>query len=160
ATYFNDSWKVKPRLTLNLGVRYEYYGTQHNANQNLDSNFYFGQGTSIFERIRNGQIMLAKDSPIGKLWSSDPNNFAPRVGFAWDVLGDGKMSLRGGYGMAYERNFGNVTFNVIQNPPNYATVAVIPADVGGTLPVTLQNFGPLSGSGVSKAFPPTSLRAV
>ena len=160
ATYFNDSWKIKPRLTLNLGVRYEYYGTQHNANQALDSNFYFGQGATIFDRIRNGRIMRAQDSPIGKLWAVDPNNFAPRLGFAWDVFGDGKMSLRGGYGMAYERNFGNVTFNVIQNPPNYATVAVIPADVGGTLPITLQNFGPLSGSGVSKAFPPTSLRAV
>ena len=160
ATYFNDSWKLKPRLTLNLGVRYEYYGTQHNANQALDSNFYFGQGATIFDRIRNGRIMRAQDSPIGKLWAVDPNNFAPRLGFAWDVFGDGKTSLRGGYGMAYERNFGNVTFNVIQNPPNYATVAVIPADVGGTLPITLQNFGPLSGSGVSKAFPPTSLRAV
>ena len=53
AAYANDSWKIKPRLTLNLGVRYEYYGTQHNANQALDSNFYFGDGATIFERIRN-----------------------------------------------------------------------------------------------------------
>ena len=160
AAYFNDSWKIKPRLTLNLGVRYEYYGTQHNANQNLDSNFYFGEGSTIFERIRNGQILLAKDSPLGKLWQTDPNNFAPRVGFAWDVFGDGKTSLRGGYGMAYERNFGNVTFNVIQNPPNYATVAVRNGVDVSTLPITLENFGPLAGSGISKSFPPTSLRAV
>jgi hypothetical protein len=162
ATYFNDSWKIKPRLTLNLGIRYEYYGTQHNANQNLDSNFYFGDGANIFERIRNGQILLAKDSPIGKLWAVDKNNFAPRLGFAWDVFGDGKTSLRGGYGMAYERNFGNVTFNVIQNPPNNATVAIragvdVPA---GSLPITLDNLGPLAGSGITKSFPPTSLRAV
>jgi TonB dependent receptor len=160
ATYFNDSWKIKPRITLNLGLRYEYYGTQHNADQSLDSNFYFGQGSTIFERIRNGRILLAKDSPIGKLWALDKNNFAPRLGFAWDVFGDGKTSLRGGYGMAYERNFGNVTFNVIQNPPNYATVAVqAPLDISA-LPITLENFGPLSGSGISKSFPPTSLRAV
>src|SRR5262249_10339127 len=160
AVYFNDSWKIKPRFTLNLGIRYEYYGTQHNANQNLDSNFYFGQGATIFERIRNGRIMRAKDSPDGKLWNVDPNNFAPRVGFAWDVFGDGKTSLRGGYGIAYERNFGNVTFNVIQNPPNYATIAVnAPADIA-TLPITLNNFGPVGGSGVSKPFGSTSLRAV
>lgn len=160
ATYVNDSWKIKPGLTINLGVRYEYYGTQHNANQALDSNFYFGEGATFFERIRNGRIMLAQDSPIGKLWAVDKNNFAPRLGFAWDVFGDGKTSLRGGYGMAYERNFGNVTFNVIQNPPNYATVAVnSPTDVA-FLPITLENFGPLSGSGLSKSFPPTSLRAV
>ena len=162
ATYFNDSWKVRPRLTVNLGVRYEYYGTQHNANQELDSNFYFGEGATIFERIRNGRILLAKDSPIGKLWAVDKNNFAPRVGLAWDVFGDGKTSLRGGYGMAYERNFGNVTFNVIQNPPNNATVAItagvdVPA---GTLPITPENLGPLAGSGISKSFPAVSLRAV
>ncbi|HSO76759.1 MAG TPA: TonB-dependent receptor [Blastocatellia bacterium] len=160
AAYFNDSWKIKPRLTLNLGLRYEYYGTQHNADQSLDSNFYFGEGANRFEQIRNGRIMLAQDSPIGKLWAVDKNNFAPRVGLAWDVFGSGKTSLRGGYGMAYERNFGNVTFNVIQNPPNYATIAVNkPTDIAN-LPITLENFGPVSGSGISKAFPATSLRVV
>src|SRR4029079_10452465 len=65
ATYFNDSWKIKPRLTLNLGIRYEYYGIQHNADPNLDSNFYLGDGASIFEQIRNGRILRAKDSPVG-----------------------------------------------------------------------------------------------
>ncbi|HXU35127.1 MAG TPA: TonB-dependent receptor [Blastocatellia bacterium] len=160
ATYFNDSWKVKPRLTLNLGVRYEYYGTQHNANQALDSNFYFGQGNSIQERIANGQILLAKDAPGGKLWAVDPNNFAPRLGIAWDVFGDGKMSLRGGYGMAYERNFGNVTFNVIQNPPNNATVQFNAGTDVATIPITLDNLGPLAGSGVNKPFARVSLRAV
>jgi hypothetical protein len=162
AAYFNDSWKIKPRVTLNLGVRYEYYGTQHNAVQELDSNFYFGSGGSVFERIRNGRMLSALDSPQGALWAPDYNNFAPRLGFAWDVFGDGTTSLRGGYGMAYERNFGNVTFNVIQNPPNYATVAVrngveVPA---GQLPITLDNFGPLGGAGISKPLPTTSLRVV
>ena len=160
AAYFNDSWKIKPNLTLNLGIRYEYYGTQHNANQNLDSNFYLGEGANVFERIRNGRILLAKDSPIGKLWAVDKNNFAPRLGIAWDVNGDGKTSIRGGYGMAYERNFGNVTFNVIQNPPNYATVALRNGADVTDLPITLENFGLLSGSGISKSFPRVSLRAV
>jgi hypothetical protein len=162
AVYFNDSWKLRPRFTLNLGLRYEFYGVQHNAIQSLDSNFYLGSGATIFERIKNGRIMLAKESPIGKLWNVDPNNFAPRLGFAWDVFGDGKTSVRGGYGMAYERNFGNVTFNVIQNPPNNATVAItagvdVPA---GTLPISADNLGPLAGSGISKSFPAVSLRAV
>ncbi len=162
AAYFNDSWKVKPRFTLNLGIRYEYYGIQHNANQDLDSNFYPGEGADIFQQIENGRILLAKDSPNGTLWNPDRNNFAPRLGFAWDVFGNGTTSLRGGYGMAYERNFGNVTFNVIQNPPNNATVAISAgADVPvGSLPITLDNLGPLAGSGISKSFPAVSLRAV
>ncbi|HEY3135044.1 MAG TPA: TonB-dependent receptor [Blastocatellia bacterium] len=160
AAYFNDSWKVKPRLTLNLGLRYEYYGTQHNARQELDSNFYFGSGSNRFEQIANGQILLAKNSPIGKLWKPDKNNFAPRLGFAWDIFGNGKTSLRGGYGIAYERNFGNVTFNVIQNPPNNATFQFNAGSDVATLPITLDNLGPLAGSGVTKIFSRVSLRAV
>ena len=160
ASYFNDSWKIKPRLTLNLGVRYEYYGTQHNADQSLDSNFYLGDGANRFEQIANGQILHAKDSSIGKLWKVDPNNFAPRVGLAWDVTGDGKTSLRGGYGMAYERNFGNVTFNVIQNPPNNSTIQFNAGTDVPSIPITLDNLGPLAGSGAQKAFTRVSLRAV
>jgi hypothetical protein len=160
AAYFNDSWKIKPRLTLNLGVRYEYYGTQHNANQELDSNFYPGEGANRFEQIANGRILLAQDSPIGKLWEVDPNNFAPRLGIAWDVFGDGRTSLRGGYGMAYERNFGNVTFNVIQNPPNNSTIQFNAGSDVPSIPITLDNLGPLAGSGAQKAFTRVSLRAV
>lgn len=160
ASYFNDSWKIRPRLTLNLGVRYEYYGTQHNANPALDSNFYLGSGNTRQEQIANGQILLATDSSIGKLWASDPNNFAPRLGIAWDVFGDGKTSVRGGYGMAYERNFGNVTFNVIQNPPNNATIQFNAGSDVPSIPITLDNLGPLAGNGVSKAFARVSLRAV
>jgi hypothetical protein len=160
AAYFNDSWKIRPRFTLNLGLRYEYYGVQHNAVQELDSNFYPGEGNTIFERIANGRILLAQDSPIGGLWKPDKNNFAPRLGFAWDIFGDGKTSFRGGYGIAYERNFGNVTFNVIQNPPNNSTVQFNAGTDVPSIPITLENLGPLAGSGATKAFTRVSLRAV
>ena len=155
ALYVNDSWKIHPRVTLNLGLRWEYYGVQHNADPSLDSNFYYGEGATIFEQIRNGDVFLAEESPEGRLWNKDLNNFGPRVGVAWDVFGDGRTSLRGGYGISYERNFGNVTFNVIQNPPNYAVLDLI-----NTVPITIDNLGPASGSSGSFTLPRTSLRHV
>jgi outer membrane receptor protein involved in Fe transport len=160
ALYVQDSWKVRPTFTLNIGLRYEYFGVQHNADPRLDSNFYFGEGANFFERYRNGQVMIAEDSPVGGLWEPDWNNLAPRIGFAWDIFGNAMTALRGGYGISYERNFGNVTFNVIQNPPNYFVITLTPPDVGGNLPVSVDNAGPLSGDVGSKALPTSGLRHV
>ena len=159
AFYFNDSWAVSRRLTASLGMRYEYYGVQHNTDPRLDSNFYYGSGNSKPEQIKNGSVQIAEDSPVGGLWAPDKNNFAPRLGLAWDLRGDGRSSIRGGYGMAYERNFGNVTFNVIQNPPNYLTVSLIAGSDVPTLPIFTDNAGPLAGTG-TKVLPAASLRHV
>jgi hypothetical protein len=125
----------------------------------LPVTFHFGSGSNLYQQERNGSVQIAPDSTVGGLWALDKNNFAPHVGFAWDVTGDGKTSLRGGYGMAYERNFGNVTYNVIQNPPNYATVSLTaPADIP-SMPIYTDIAGPLGGTG-SKALPVVQLGAV
>jgi len=160
AFYANDSWKITPKLVLNLGIRWEYYGVQHNANPALDSNFYLGSGGTLQDQIRNGSTQIANQSPVGGLWAPNKNNWAPRVGFAYDVLGNGTLSLRGGYGIAYERNFGNVTFNVIQNPPNYGVIGLTAGQDIPSMPIFVSNVGPLAGSGITKAFPGVSLRAV
>jgi hypothetical protein len=160
AFYGQDTWRVSPRVTLNLGVRWEYFGVQHNKDPKKDSNFYLGTGSTMMEQIKNGKVLTSPDSPYNGLWEKDLNNFAPRVGLALDVFGNGKTSLRGGYGISYERNFGNVTFNVIQNPPNNATVSVIPSDFGGSLPIYVDAAGPLAGTSGTKLLPRTTLRAV
>ncbi len=154
AVYGQDSWKVTPRFTANLGLRYEYYGVQHNNNANLDSNFYYGAGGDVVQQVRSGQVYTVPNSPIHSLWKPQYGTVAPRVGFALDLTGDGKTSLRGGYGISYERNFGNVTYNVIQNPPNYAVIQV------RNTPVTNSNAGPLGGASGAVPLPPTSLRNV
>jgi outer membrane receptor protein involved in Fe transport len=160
ATYAQDSWKVSNHFTLNLGVRWEYFGVQHNKDPRRDSNFYMGSGGSVFEQIRNGGVSITPNSPIGGLWAPDWNNFSPRLGFAWDIFGNGRTVLRGGYGIGYERNFGNVTFNVIQNPPNYAVISLLTGPDIASDPVTTDVAGPLSGTSGVKALPKVSLRAV
>lgn len=156
-----DSFKMFPGFTANLGLRYEYYGPQRSADPSLDFNFYFGSGNSLQERIRNGSVQNASASSVGDLWQKDNNNWAPSVGFAYDVEGNGKSSFRAGYALRYERNFGNVTFNVIQNPSAYGVVSVTSADLGGApIAITRNNAGPLAGNVGSVVLPRVSLRAV
>jgi outer membrane receptor protein involved in Fe transport len=160
ALYAQDAWRAKPNWTLNLGLRWEYFGPQGNKNQNLDSNFYLGSGANIEQQAGNGHVLLSPNSPVNGLWKREWTDFAPRLGFAWDVFGTGKTSLRGGYAIAYERNFNNVTFNVIQNPPNYGVIALTAGTDVPQIPVTTNNAGPLAGSGGTKTLPAVSLRAV
>ncbi|HEY3988057.1 MAG TPA: carboxypeptidase regulatory-like domain-containing protein [Acidobacteriaceae bacterium] len=159
AIYGQDSYKITPRFTLNYGLRYEHYGVQHNNKQNLDSNFYYGPGSNIFQQVASGQVYTVPNSPIGQLWSPRWGTAAPRIGFAYDLTGDGKTSLRGGFGISYERNFGNVTFNVIQNVPNYATLEIF-STATKPVPVTNSNLGPLGQPGPPQGLPPTELRNV
>lgn len=142
--YGEDSWKMTPRFTATLGMRWEYFGVLHspNAERNLDANLYLNAvgnitpGKSIFEQVRD-----ARFSRTNNFFNQDFDNFAPRVGLAWDVLGTGRTVVRAGYGMFYDRNFGNALFNAIQNFPNYAVINV--ANPGVPLPVDVNQFNTL-----------------
>lgn len=160
--YVADTYKLSPRLSLDFGIRWEYYGVQHNTKPDLDTNFYMGSGDNLYEEIRNGSVMPAPSSPVHGLYAKSPLNFAPRLGFAYDVFGDGKTSIRGGFGIAYERNFGNVTYNTLFNPPNYGVVDLTSNQAGqGQFVISNNNYGPLAGSaGTTLAIPPVELRAL
>jgi outer membrane receptor protein involved in Fe transport len=170
AFYVNDNWRLLDRLTVNLGLRYEYYGPQTKSEPKYDSNFYYGDPNAsvntsspqeMIQAIRTGTVFPTNESPVGALWRSDRNNWGPRVGFAWDVRGDGRTSVRGGYGIGYERNFGNVTYNVLFNPPEFLIASIdVPTDVP-SLGISSDPSGPFGGvAGVTKIIPRGSLRHV
>jgi outer membrane receptor protein involved in Fe transport len=170
AFYAQDNWSLSSRVKVTLGLRYEYFGPQQKSDPKYDSNFYYADpGVSvststpqqIIDAVRGGSIMPSNQSSVGALWNSDKNNFAPRLGVAWDVNGDGKTAIRGGYGMAYERNFGNVTYNVLFNPPQYLVASIdAPTDVPSQ-PIYTDNSGPFGGvAGVKKPIPAGSVRHV
>ena len=96
ALFVNDDWKVSRTLTLNLGVRYENKANQYDT-QNLRG-FLLGSGNTYYERLASGKLAY-----VDRLVPASNLNFAPRFGFAWDPAGQGKMTVRGGFGVVYDR---------------------------------------------------------
>jgi hypothetical protein len=159
AGYAQDTWKITPRLTLTAGLRYEYFGVLHSPDgeKHLDANFYYGPGSNYFEQIANGRFDLAVNQTgdlKDRLFKSDYNNFAPRLGVAYDLTGSGRTILRAGYGIFYDRNFGNVLFNVIQNPPNYAVLITGADNDGVSIAPNLDQYAalaPVAGASYSSS---------
>ena len=88
--YINDDWKLSPRFTLSLGLRYELAMPITEQN-NLATNF-----------LPNLGLVQLGTSALPQLYKADKNNFGPRAGFAWDPAGDGRTSVRAGYALTYD----------------------------------------------------------
>jgi hypothetical protein len=172
--YAQDTWKLNSRLTLNYGVRWEPYLSPYN-NKNENEHFdpaLFAQNvhSSVFANAPAGLVFPGDPQYTSGKYINGPvwSKFYPRAGFAWDPRGDGKMTIRAGFGMFGDRASMLNSSNIFNAPPFGNLVTVSNANLkdpwvnypgGNPMPLfaSLQGVGvyahnipfPLSGSYVN-----------
>ena len=155
APYIQDDWKLTRRLTVNLGLRLDYFGHMSTV-QNGHSNIAFftpGAGSDFATQVANGSMQTRGGE--GQTTQNVQYRFAPRVGFAYDIFGTGKTSLHGGYGL-FSARIGEYAYvnNMRTNPPGYADPAIDIYNSG----TTFANFSyEASSTGVTGFAPPPGI---
>jgi hypothetical protein len=122
--FFQDEFQVRPNLRLTFGLRYELNTVPITVGRQLESTFVRGNG--VIDQAE--EILVSRGfDPTGlrlalfpDVFGRDRNNFAPRIGFAWDPVGDGKTVVRGGYGVYFDQFLG-ILINQSRNAfPDFA----------------------------------------
>ena len=131
--FVQDDFRISPRVTVNLGVRYEYIKLPKATLGNTSTAVIPNVGISIADATST--------------MPSDKNNFGPRIGFAWDIFGDGKTSVRGGYGIYYGRIQNSTIYNALINTGNTNGQAQL------SVPVTVTTGGVTSVNPCAPVFP-------
>jgi hypothetical protein len=130
AAFVQDDWKATSRLTVNLGLRWERFGAPSEVH-GIISQFTNLAGCDITKD--RTCIGAAQVGPVSRMWKTYNKDFAPRVGFAWDPFGRGKMAVRAGFGIFYDRIFDNIWSNGAWNPPFYALLDFNAAGCGDSI---------------------------
>lgn len=142
--FAQDDWKVRPNLTLHLGLRYAYYGALYAKQNNLPS-ARFGAGSAAFTGLT-----VATNRP---LWAPQKGNFGPQIGFNWSPGSfNNKLVVRGGYGLNYQDEEIAISANSGNNPPtqnfvNYAYLSPTNPGVNGANIIYALSSSPTSLAG-------------
>jgi Carboxypeptidase regulatory-like domain/TonB dependent receptor len=125
-SFIQDDWKIKRNFTLNVGLRWDFSGVPSEQNGLVGTIAQAPQLNSV-SQIDNLTVKKG-----GQWYNNNYHSFAPRIGFAWDVSGDGKTSVRGNYGIFYDRMIGAATSLVDTNTPGFTQAMTVYPNVNGT----------------------------
>jgi hypothetical protein len=132
ALFAQDTWKASSHFTVIVGLRYAFNGVPYEENGNF-ANFYGDASAAV---PSSGYFSFTPVGPgTGKqLYTDSWNLFEPRLGFAYDLHGDGKTAIRGGFGVFHDRVFDNLFGNARSNPPFESNFNDYPFNGTGTTP--------------------------
>ena len=125
--FAQDDWRVTRNLTLNVGLRWEFFPVPYDTNGQ--------QGIITPSNVLNmaGQSSTLTVQQSGQWWANNWTNFAPRFGLAWDPWGDGKTSIRGGFGVFNDRIIGAATSSIDGATPGFSqAVTLFPNSTSGS----------------------------
>jgi carboxypeptidase family protein/TonB-dependent receptor-like protein len=154
--FLQDEWRLTKKLTLSLGLRYEYSSPKYDTEGRTFS-VIPGLQSTVFPGAPEGLVFPGdKGAPNGVNFPVT-NNWAPRVGFAWDPKGDGKTSIRGGFGIFYDILKAEDNFQFNGQPPFFSEAA-IGFPTGAQIPSTQSSIltffnDPFGSTGTPNTFP-------
>jgi outer membrane receptor protein involved in Fe transport len=119
--FFQDDWRITDRLTLNLGVRYDYFSPIIDSLGQTSTWVIDRQASPGVPQSGAAHIVIAGQEglPNKGTYFPDNNNWQPRVGFSWDVWGNGRLAVRGGAGVFFNQLRNNLTLQQILSYPFY-----------------------------------------
>jgi len=138
-TYAQDDWRITPKLTLNLGVRYELPFQWYQPN-GYASTFIPGYQSTVFPGAIGGLAYPGDKGVLKSLVPTDFNGIVPRFGFAYDTSGNGRLVLRGGFGMFFDAVNANVIG--VGEPFYFTYYQTLPAG-GASVPLQQNPGGPI-----------------
>ncbi len=124
--FIQDDWKVSGSLTINLGLRHDYFSDVDEREGRISS-LIFGAGSTFRERLANAAV-----GRVDRLYRPQRANLAPRIGIAWDPFGKGRDSIRAGFSLAYQPHHGQSIAGARALPPDALQGVIQPANRIGT----------------------------
>lgn len=121
--FVQDSYHLSPKVTLNAGLRYEYFGEPYNTGTFKDALIQLGAGDTLPEGLA-GAAFVAPGPGHQRIYSAKTGYWAPRFGLSWDLTGRAQTVLRGGYGIYYDRPFENFWATIPANSLIFGSTAI------------------------------------
>ncbi len=118
AWFYQDDWKLRKNLTVNAGIRWEYFGVIHETD-GKQAGLTLGPGSTIQEQLAGATL-----GKLNQMYQPNYRNFAPLLGIAWDPTGKGKFSVRGAWAINYDRIHSDLLSEPSRFTPPYSALVL------------------------------------